>query len=131
MKLLRRASIAFAVGVALLVCLLGVWSYLEPVPSGKCPQYVLWKLGLIQINRRVIFSSMVRDSHRDQLVIGYTIAELESRFGRLRTRDEATSAQKERIAGWLLDKDIRWLDDSPWLVIFEHGRTTELHFLKG
>lgn len=115
----------------MLVCLLGVWSYLEPVPSGKCPQYVLWKLGLIQINRRVIFSSMARDSHREQLVLGHTVAELEGRFGRLRTRAEGTSIQKSRIAGWLLDKEIRWLDDSPWLVIFEQGRATELLHLKG
>ena len=131
MKLLKRASIAFAVGVAAIACVFGIWSYLFPAPSDRCPQYLLWKLGLIQINRRVIFSSMARDSHREQLVLGQTIAELEGRFGRLRTRDEGTSIQKSRIAGWLLDKDIRWLDDTPWLVIFVNRRATELHLLKG
>ena len=132
MKLLRNVSIALAAGVALIACVFSIWFYLYPAPSGRCPQYVLWKLGLSQINTKVLFYSMADDPRREQLVLGHTIAELEGRFGRLRTRDEATTEYQKCYSDVLfLDKDIRWLGDSPWLVIFKHVRATELHFMKG
>jgi hypothetical protein len=112
----------------------GAWSLLFPGPNDlKCPRYVLWKWHLYPFDPDVVYGSMVLEKYfdADRLVVGLTLGELESRFGRLRTRADCTESQRYYSEHEFLGREIRWLGDSQWLVVIESGRVKELHLEKG
>jgi hypothetical protein len=133
MSFARRLMFGLAIACLFLLLIFGIWIAVSPGrDNASGPLYVLWKAGAFPFDSSVVYPSMVGDIHRDALVVGLDVSELERRFGRLRTRAEATpDYQKHYSDRFYLDKEIRWLDDSPWLVILENGRAKELHLMKG
>jgi hypothetical protein len=133
MNFARRLILGLVITALLPTLILGLWFVVFPERgNANGPRYVLWKIGVFPFDSSVVYPSMVGDTRREALIIGLDIAELERRFGRLRTRAEATpDYQKHYSDRVYLDQEIRWLDDSPWLVILENGRAKELHLMKG
>lgn len=133
MNFARRFMLGLAIVGLLLSLIFGIWLALSPGrDNANGPRYVLWKAGVFPFDSSIVYPSMIGDTRREALVVGLDISELECRFGRLRTRAEATVDYQKHYSDRLyLDKEIRWLDDSPWLVILENGRAKELHLMKG
>jgi hypothetical protein len=131
MARIRSASVVVAVAVAACVAIGGWFATVDRGdPNG--PRYILWKHGLLTFDPTVAFPAMVGDRQRESLVVGLSVAELERKFGRLRTRAEST-AEYQKYYGdrFFLDKEILWLGDSAWLVVLKGGRAQELHLMKG
>ena len=128
----RRLSIAL-LSIAVAGCLVvGAWFNAMHRGDPNGPRYVLWKRGLLPFDPTVAYPAMVGDLQRHKLVVGLSVPELERRFGRLRTRADATDDyQKNYSQRSFLDREILWLGESPWLVVLEHGRVQELHLMKG
>lgn len=93
-------------------------------------QYLLWRNGVFRFDPTVVYYGMIGDKNREDLVVGLSVSELESKFKLLRPVDDATSEQ-EYYSKQLEGQDVRWLGDSHWLVIFKNGRATELRLMKG
>jgi hypothetical protein len=128
---IRSAAVVAAVAVAAGVTV-GGWLATLDRGDPKGLRYILWKHGLLSFDPTVAYPAMVGDRQRETLVVGLSVAELERRFGRLRTRAEST-AEYQRYYGdrFFLDKEILWLGDSAWVVVLKGGRVQELHLMKG
>jgi hypothetical protein len=129
-RAIKITSIVAVSMVVIAVALLTVWQLLIPGPDHhRCPRYVLWKHGLYPLNTNVVYQCLTPDPDRDSVVAGLTVSQLEQRFKHLRTRETANEYQ--RYYNPELPPDVRWLGDSPWVVIFTNGTASELRLMKG
>ena len=122
----RRLAITTAVVLGILAAF--VMSY--PDNHAQGPRYALWKRGVLPLDSAAVFEAMVGDRERERLVVGLTVAEVQRKFGALRTSSDATPYQRT-YHGSFEGKEVRWLGDSAWLVVFENGRATALRLMKG
>ena len=119
--------------LAIAVCTFVAWaSVYSDRGDARGPRYVLWKIGVFPFDPTVVYPAMVGDREREGLALGLTVPELERRFGKLRTRETATTEYQRHYSDrFLTEKKIYWLGDSPWLVVIENDRAVELHLMKG
>jgi hypothetical protein len=130
---LRRIVFALLfvlVGVLLSFGVLVTW--LATYPDDVDPKniyYVLWKHGLN--NNMNIDSALVAMSHdvwSEKRVQGLTTDQLKTRFGDIRTLEQASpylrGCQGE-------NKDVAFLRDSPWMVVMKNGKAVNLILCKG
>lgn len=132
LRALRRVGIGLCCACVLCAGVLGAWAFVYPDPHDpKGPRYVLWKWHCFPFDADVVYRSMVGDPDRDALVVGLTVAQIECRFGPLRTGANCTEYQRHYVERDLSDCQFRWLGDSPWAVVLENGRATDLRLMKG
>jgi hypothetical protein len=127
-----RLRIAVIVLVFALVFLAG-WLLMYPSSGDpKNIKYVLWKAGLYKMNPDVALATMIGDADRDKLVLGKTKEQLSNQFGFLLLPADASPYLKNcyRNSSWK-DRDALFLRQSPWVIIFEYGKATELVLIKG
>jgi hypothetical protein len=110
---------------------ISVWSVAYSGEDPRNIKYLLWKAGLYKMNIDSATFTMVRDSGRDKLVVGKTKEELQSKFGTLLTLEQVSQYYREGYnLGWK-GKDVLFIRNSPWMIVFDHGRATELVLMKG
>ena len=129
------ASRKLLVPAVLLVSLVAAalfWRLLYPPPDPKCMEYAFWKAGLYRWNPDLVLGAMIGDSQRDRLVLGKTKTELRDKFGVLLTPEEASSYLRGSYesSSWK-GKDVRFIRQSPWMVVFDHDKAIELVLIKG
>lgn len=104
-------------------------------PSSSDPksiQYVLWKAGLYKMDLDIATGTMLGDSGRNGLVVGKTQAELQTRFGYLLTASSASQYLRSYYEkSWWKDRKVLFIRDSPWMVVFDGDRATDLVLVKG
>jgi hypothetical protein len=103
--------------------------------------YVLWKHGLNKnMNLDHAVGGMTHDTWALRRVEGLTKEQLKSRFGNIRTLDEAasylkfcyTNGQAVGERGIRTDgKEVVFLRDSAWMVIMDKGKAVDLVLCKG
>jgi len=95
-------------------------------------KYVLWKAGAYPMNLDTATGTMVGDAKRGKLVVGRTRQELQARFGYLLPLPDASpylrncyenSSRKGR--------EVVFIRTSPWMVVFDGGKASELVLIKG
>jgi hypothetical protein len=110
---------------------LGVWYATYPETSDpKNIRYVLWKIGLPTLDPDTATGTMIGDGTRDRLVLGKSRRQLQGRFGYLVTSSEA-SPYLRKCSGTFAASDILFIRRSPWMVIFDGEKATELVLIKG
>jgi hypothetical protein len=109
----------------------GVWSFTHAGTNPKNLKYVLWKVGLYRMDIDSAVFTMVRDPDRDKLVVGKTKEELQNRFGDLLTLEQVSQYYRDGYnLGWK-NKDVLFIKNSPWMIVFDHGTATNLVLMKG
>jgi hypothetical protein len=128
-----RTVIVRGAGSIILVASLavGVWAFTYPGTDRRGIKYVLWKAGLYKMNIDQAAFAMVGDADRDNLVVGRTKEQLENRFGNLLTPEQVSEYYRNGYnLGWK-GKDVLFIKNSPWMIVFDHGRATSLVLMKG
>ena len=132
-QFLRKLAFALcyvAVGVLLSFGALAGWlaAYPDDVDA-KNIYYVLWKRGLNDnMNLDSALVAMSHDVWPVKLVRGLTTDQLRSRFGELRTPEQATPYLRACRGE---NKDVVFLRDSPWMAVMKNGRAVDLILCKG
>jgi hypothetical protein len=129
----KHLTRALALAVAIPILFVGGW--VGTYPSDGDPKnikYVLWKRGLYRTNLDVAADTMIGDASRDTLVIGKTKAQLRERFGYLQTAAEASQYLRGcyQDSAWK-NRDVLFIRNSPYMVIFDGDRAVELILIKG
>lgn len=130
MKSLSRVVILIAVS---LVAAIVVWTLTYPAENdAKNIKYVLWKHDLYPMNLDTASGTMIGDSNRDKLVVGQTKAQLQRKFGYLKSPSDANPYMK----GCYLEspwngRDVLLIREGPWMVLFSGEQATELRLCKG
>jgi hypothetical protein len=123
------------VGVILLAVFLvvGVWVLTYPEDSDpKNIKYVLWKAGLYRMDLDTAAETMIGDAYRNDLVVGKTKAQLRDRFGFLLTLADTTPYNRGCYQdSSLKDKNVLFIRQSPWMVVFDGDKATDLVLIKG
>jgi hypothetical protein len=117
---------------ALVFVVIAIWVLTYPDDSDpKNIKYVCWKAGLYRMNLDTATGTMIGDGERDRLVVGKTRAQLRDRFGLLLTLDDASQYLKScyQSSGWK-EKDVLFIRQSPWMVVFHGDRATGLVLMK-
>jgi hypothetical protein len=117
--------------VALFV-FLGGW--MIAYPSLSDPQnirYVLWKAGLHTMDPVTAAETMIGDRRSERIVVGKT-KKLDSVFRTLLTSRETTLYMRAcyENSAWH-DKDVRFIRESPWMIVFDGDKATALVLIKG
>ena len=120
-----------AVVLLVLTLAVGGWALTYPPPDPKSIPYILWKAGLYKMDLNLAVSTMIGDSNRDTLVIGKTKEQLRNKFQELRTVSQVSEYYRDGYNHYWQGKDVLFIRDSPWMVVFDHDRATELVFMKG
>jgi len=124
----------FVIGVLLTIAIgVGGWVTLYPSPNDpKNMRYVLWKAGLCSLDLGVATGTMIGDPQRDKLVIGKTDEQLQRRFGRLLEESETQQYFRDcfQSSPWK-GQEVRFIQNSPWMVVFREHKATNLILLKG
>src|ERR1700683_141684 len=118
---------------ALLVVCIGGWVLMYPTSSDqKNIKYVLWKDGLYRVNLEVATTTMIGDPGRDKLVVGKTKTQLGDKFGPLVSVAEVSPYVRDcyQKSFWK-DRDVLFIAQSPWMVVFEGDKATNLVLVKG
>jgi len=75
---------------------------------------------------------MIADSGRDKLVLGKTKVQLEEKFGYLLIPTEASEYLRHYYQKSSWDgRDVFFIRQSPWMVVFDHDKATTLVLIKG
>jgi hypothetical protein len=100
--------------------------------DAKNIKYVLWKNGLYRMNIDTATGTMIGDASRENLVVGQTRAQLRERFGYLSTLVDVSPNLRAcyQDSAWK-DRDALFIRKSPWMVVFEGDKATELILIKG
>ena len=129
-------KIAWATTIVVLalfiVAVLG-WKLTYPSESDpKNIKYVLWKTGLYQMNLDSVTGAMTGDPDREKLVIGKTKSQLQERFGYLLPPPDASLYLRGcyQDSQWK-NRDVQFIRKSPWMVVFDGDKATELILVKG
>jgi hypothetical protein len=116
------------------VLLLTIACWIELYPSTSDPkniEYVLWKRHLFPLNIDTALGTMIGDASRNELVIGKTETQLRGRFGYLLPVSEVSQYLRGCYEEYWNGKRVVFLRDSPWMVVLEGDRATELVLIKG
>jgi hypothetical protein len=127
-----RKLLVPAVLLASLIAVALCWHLLYPSPDPKRMGYVFWKAGLYRLNPDEALGTMVGDPQRDRLVLGKTKTQLRDKFGVLLTPGEASAYLRGcyEASSWK-GKDVRFVRESLWMVVFNQDKATELVLMKG
>jgi hypothetical protein len=109
------------------------WELAYPSESDpKNIKYVLWKTGLYQMNLDSVTGPMIGDPGREKLVVGKTKSQLQERFGYLLPPADASPYLRDcyQDSSWK-NRDVEFIRKSPWMVVFDGDRATELILVKG
>jgi hypothetical protein len=122
--------VALVVSVVVLVVV--AWVAMYPGDGDpKNIKYVLWKVGLYRMNLDAAADTMIGDADRGTLVIGKTKEELRKRFGYLLTPSEVSQYYRDGYNSYARSKDVLFIRNSPWMVVFDGDRATDLVLMKG
>lgn len=130
---MRRRMLISVIIVVVVVLFFGGWAMTYPSSSDpKNMKYVLWKAGLYKVSLDQATTAMVGDRNRDELVVGKTKAQLRDKFGPLLSSAEASPYLKGcyQNSAWK-DKDVLFIGQSSWMVVFDGDRATNLVLIKG
>lgn len=129
---MRRRMLISVIIVVVVVIFFGGWALTYPSPDPKSIKYVLWKADLYKLNFDEATGTMVGDRNRDKLVVGKTKAQLRDKFGPLLSSAEASPYLKGcyQNSAWK-DKDVLFIGQSSWMVVFDGDRATNLVLIKG
>jgi hypothetical protein len=128
-------SLAITVALALTFFIAVVIDWASTYPSDSDPKnikYLLWKNGLCGMNLDTATGTMISDASREKLVIGKTKVQLREKFGYLSTPADISQYLRGcyQASAWK-DRDVVFIRNSPWMVIFDGGKATELVLIKG
>jgi hypothetical protein len=128
--------VAFSLIAATFV--LSGWVYLHSEDGDpKNIKYVLWKTGLYKADLDFVTFTMLRDPNRNELVIGKGKEQLSQEFGRLLTLREASPyyqmgcSEYHRYSGYHQGEGVFFIKDSPWMIVSQDGKATDLVLMKG
>jgi|SRR5579862_1279492 len=130
---MKRHRMVLLILFTLLVIFVAGWALMYPSSSDpKNIKYVLWKAGLYRVSLDQATTAMIGDRHRDGLVVGKTKAQLQEKFGPLLPLGDASPYlrgcyQKSSWNG----RDVQFIGRSPWMVVFDGDRATNLVLMKG
>ncbi len=130
---MRRRMLISVIIVVVVVLFFGGWAITYPSSSDpKNMKYVLWKAGLYKVSLDQATTAMVGDRKRDELVVGKTKAQLRDKFGSLLSPADASPYLRGcyQNSAWK-DKDVLFLGQSPWMVVFDGDKATNLILVKG
>jgi len=119
--------------LAFLIAVVIGWAATYPSDSDpKNIKYVLWKNGLYRMNVDTATGTMIGDGSRQKLVIGKTKVQLREKFGYLSTPADVSQYLRGcyQTSAWK-DRDALFIRNSPWMVIFDGDKATELVLIKG
>jgi len=129
-KLAARAAI---LAVAFSIVVVIAWTFTYPFEADpKNIKYVLWKSGLYRMDLDTATGTMIGDAGSERLVLGKTKVELRERFGYLSTLAEVSPYLRGcyRNSG-RQGSDVLFIRTSPWMVVFNGDKATELVLFKG
>ncbi len=128
----KKRWLPIALPAALLVLSVLSWLMLYPHPSDpKSLFYQAWKLGIPLIKVETAYEAMIGDPKRLDLVKGRSLSALKRRFGNVR-REELLPYQEYCFkTGPYREREIAFLGDSKWMVLFENGTVIDLILCKG
>ncbi len=128
---MRKAGVLCSLVLVVVVTFLGGWALMYPSPDPKSIKYVLWKADLYRLNLDEATGTMVGDPDRDKLVVGKTKAQLRDKFGPLLSADASPYLKGcYQNSAWK-DKDVLFIGQSSWMVVFDGDRATNLVLIKG
>jgi hypothetical protein len=118
--------------LVVVVMFLGGWALTYPSPDPKSIKYVLWTADLYSLNLDEATGTMVGDPNRDKLVVGKTKAQLRDKFGSLLSPADASRYLRGcyQNSSWK-DRDVLFIGQSSWMVVFDGDRATNLVLVKG
>lgn len=117
---------------AVLIVFVAAWVLTYPDGDPKNIKYVLWKAGLYRMNLDTAADTMIGDGSHDSLVVGKTKAQLRDKFGYLLTPADASQYVRGcyQNSGWR-SKEVLFIRQSPWMVVFDGDKATDLVLIKG
>ena len=124
--------IAF-VTLVLLIATTVVWALAYPSDGDpKNVKYVLWKHDLYPMNPDLAMGAMVGDIGRGELVVGKTKAQLQKKFGYLKSPFETGTYMN----GCYLEspwkgQDVLVIREEPWMILFSAEKAIGLRLCKG
>lgn len=126
---LKRLGIAGIFALTVYV-VFAYWGFAPDDP--KNIRYVLWKRGLNgNMNLDTALAAFYQDTDRDQLIRGATEDQLNTRFGYVRRLEQVSPyLQRCRNEG-REDKMVVFLRDSPWMVVMDDQKGSDLVLCKG
>ena len=131
---MRKVAWATAiVVVAFFVVTVVGWELTYPSESDpKNLKYLLWKTGLYRMNLDSAMGTMIGDPGREKLVVGRTKSQLQERFGYLLPPAAASPHLRAcyQDSSWK-NRDALFIRRSPWMVVFDGDKATELVLVKG
>jgi|HubBroStandDraft_5_1064220.scaffolds.fasta_scaffold358004_1 hypothetical protein len=139
-RLRKAAAAASLVGLGLLLSFCFLLAWIEIYPEGQDPKnigYVLWTHGLNQnMNLDNAVAAMTHDRWPLRVVKGLSKEQLKSRFGYIRSLEEAPQHKgcypaTGELGTWADRKEVAFLRDSAWMVILDQGRVVDLVLCKG
>ena len=128
-------SLARTLALALTIFITVVIGWVVTYPSDSDPRnikYVLWKNGLYSMNLDKATGTMIGDGSRERLVVGKTKVQLREKFGYLLSPAEVSPYLRGcyQTSPWK-DRAALFIRNSPWMVIFDGGKATDLVRIKG
>lgn len=120
--------------VAVLVPVCLVFAYWTSIPADdpRSIGYSLWKRGLNRnMNPETALAAFYLDTDRDQLIRGATENQLKTRFGYIRRLDQVSPYLQLCRNEGRKDKVVVFLRDSPWMVVMNNQKGSDLVLCKG
>jgi hypothetical protein len=116
-----------------IIVLVIVWSLTYQSESDpKNIKYVLWKNDLYPMNVDKAIGTMIGDAGREKLVVGKTKMQLQKKFGYLVAPSDADPYMKScYLESHWKDRDVLFIRDGPWMVLFSDEKASELILCKG
>lgn len=108
------------------------WALTYAEGDPKNIKYVLWKAGFYKMNLDTAADTMIGDSGRNKLVVGKSKDQLRNKFGYLVTPANASQYLRgcHQSSGWK-NKEVLFIRQSPFMVVFDGDRATDLVLVKG
>jgi hypothetical protein len=119
-----------ALSAFILIVVVG-WSLMYQSSDPKSIEYNLWKIGLYRMDPNTAAGAMIGDRNRDKLVIGKTKEQLRFKFGNLQTIDQVSQYYRDGHDSYWKDRDVLFIGESPWMIVFNRDRATNLVLMKG
>jgi hypothetical protein len=128
-------SVARTLALALTIFITVVIGWAVTYPSESDPKnikYLLWKNGLYSMNLDKATGTMIGDVSSERLVVGKTRVQLREKFGYLLPPADVSQCLRGcyQTSPWK-NRDALFIRNSPWMVIFDGDKATELILIKG
>jgi len=130
---MRRRILITVIIVFVVVDFFGGWALTYPSSGDpRNMQYVLWKAGLYKVSLEQATTAMIGDRNRNKLVLNKTKEDLRDKFGSLLSPADASPYLRGcyENSSWK-DKGVLFIGQSPWMVVFDDDRATNLVLIKG